>query len=131
MPRPANSIDLMNHTFGTLLVMEPASPRTWRCVCRCGKVVEVLTANLRMNRRSCDRYCPDKVRGLKQQYIARVKDQSKLSGLSRSCTTVIMNEYGDGIQGLSEAERAEFLERMNYNINVLCGHYPKEKKWTT
>lgn len=127
MPRPANSIDLLNHTFGTLLVMEPASPRTWRCVCRCGKVVEVLTANLRQNRRACDRYCPDNVR-VRKQYVTRAPDKSKVAGLARSCTTVMMQEYGDGVRELSAAERAVMLETLADNVQILCGHYPKERK---
>jgi hypothetical protein len=121
MPRPANHLNLQDQQFGLLLVMEPATSRTWHCVCACGNHVEVLTANLRQNRRVCSRSCPDRA-SRKAEYLAQMEaDTTPVKDIAVAVRATVIDNHGADIGKLSSKQRAEFHALMKYYINLALG----------
>lgn len=121
MPRPANHIDLSGQQFGLLLVMEAAPPRMWHCVCACGNHVEILTANLRQNRRMCSRTCVEK-NSQKARFLAEQElSNSSARQVAEAARALLIPTLRDDIKALDKRNRGEFHELLRHYINLAVG----------
>lgn len=121
MPKPANHIDLRGQQFGLLMVMEPATSRTWRCACACGQTVEVLTANLRQNRRQCSTSCPER-NSLRAKYMAQKETEAmEANDLALTARALVMAELGVQLQAMSKRDKAAFRESLDHHLKMAIG----------
>lgn len=121
MPRPANHLNLTGRQFGLLLVMEASPPRRWHCVCACGTHVEVLTANLRQNRRICGRACPEKY-SRKLTYLAeREMESESAKELATEARALLVDTMGKRIEKLGKRERSDFYDFLKHYTNIAVG----------
>ena len=121
MPKPANHIDLRGQQFGLLLAMEPAPPRKWHCACACGAHVEVLTANLRQNRRQCSAGCPERS-SARAKYMAQMEIENAAGAdLALTARTLILDEMAPALRELTKRDRAAFFETLQHRVNLAIG----------
>lgn len=121
MPRPANHIDLSGQQFGLLLVMEAAPPRMWHCVCACGNHVEILTANLRQNRRTCSRTCVEK-NSQKARFLAEQElHHGPAMKVAEDARALLVPALGEHIKALDKRNRSEFYDLLKHYINLAVG----------
>lgn len=108
MPAARN---LIGDRFGRLIVVAPARPRYWRCVCDCGAKVTVRSTALTTgNSKSCGCLRAEKMAETGKSYrthgLSRTSEYRSWKALIHRCYTVKNNRYQYyGALGVTVCER--------------------------